>query len=202
MRKTTGIENIPKNKAYIVAPNHSSYADDLIAPYTMIAYGKKKLHIFVNSRFYKNFFLIKLLDHFGCIRVDVSKDVKDEEKRKKTNEKAFKIALEGLKNGDILIIFPEGGRSQNGKLKKAKTGIAKAALAAKVPVLPMGIKGSYEIMPKGAKLPKFKKADIIIGKPMYFDKYYGKEKDYKTLETVTTLIMKEIAKLTNQDYNY
>lgn len=199
--KVIGRENLI-HPPFIVAANHSSYADDLLLPYNIAVITDNKFNIFVNSRFYKNYFLKKFLDHFECIPVDVSKDVKDEERKRKTNELAFEKAINSLKAGKIFMIFPEGGRSEDGKLKKAKVGVAKLALGARLPVIPVGIVGSYQIMPKGAKFPQFKKANIIIGKPLHFDAYYEKEKDYKVLEQVTTVIMKEIAKLINQEYKY
>ena len=194
VRKVYGVDNLPEGN-FVAAANHASYVDDFIFPYTLTTKANKKFHVFVNSRFYKNIFFKKFLDNYECIPVDVAKNVQDDKKRKATNERAFKLAFNYLKRGDIFLIFPEGGRSEDGKLKKAKTGVAKVALTARLPVIPVGIKGSYEIMPKGAKFPRFKKADIIIGKPLYFDRYYGKEKDYKVLEAVTDKIMKEIAKL-------
>jgi 1-acyl-sn-glycerol-3-phosphate acyltransferase len=200
-RKIYGKDNIPKTP-FVVAANHSSFADDVILPFTMFNLSNKKFHIFVNSRFYKNYFLRKFLNSYDLIPVDVEKDVKDKKKRADTNDAAFKKALEYLKRGHDFYIFPEGGRSQDGKLKKAKIGVAKIALTAKVPVIPVGVKGSYNIMPKGAKFPRFKRADVVIGKPISLDKYYGKEKDYKTLEKVTTIIMKEIAKLIGQEYKH
>lgn len=201
IRKIQGKNNLPDSN-FVAAANHASYVDDFIFPYTLMENTERKFYIFVNSRFYNNYFFKKFLDSYEFIPVDVAKDVKDEKKRKETNERAFEKALNFLSKGGNFFIFPEGARSSDGKLKKAKTGVARVALAAEVPVIPVGVKGSYEIMPKGAKFPGFKRADIIIGKPLYFDKYHGKEKDYKTLEEVTTMIMKEIAKLIHQEYNY
>jgi 1-acyl-sn-glycerol-3-phosphate acyltransferase len=200
MRKVTGLENIPKGK-FIVACNHSSYMDDFILPAFIIKHLDKKFAIYVNSRFYKNKLIVKLLNHFNCIPVDVSKDVKDEEKRKKRNEIAYNKALDSINKGMVFCVFPEGGRSTDGKLQKAKTGVARVALAAKIPVLPIGIIGTNKILPKGAALPRFKRADIIIGKPLYFEKYYGKT-DYESYEEITKEIMKNIGKLIGQKYIY
>ena len=70
-------------------------------------------------------------------------------------------------------------------------------------VVPMGITNTFEILPKGKRVPKFgKKADLNIGKPLYFEKYYGKENDKATLRKVTTIIMKNIAKLSKTTYNF
>jgi 1-acyl-sn-glycerol-3-phosphate acyltransferase len=76
------------------------------------------------------------------------------------------------------------------------------ALKARVPIVPVGIIGSYDILPKGAKFPRFKRARLVIGKPIYLNKFYGKKADYKTLEKITEMVMKEIAKLICQKYEF
>src|SRR3989338_778347 len=190
-RKIEGHENIPRDRPFIAVANHSSYLDDLAIPYLITRFAKKKFHIFVNSRYYSNVFFKLFLDHFGCIKVDVSKDVKDAEKRNKTNEKAIEDAVRFLARGDIFGIFPEGGRN-NGTLIEGKTGVATVALKSKVPVLPIAIIGSHNVFPKGAKFPRFRRFDISIGKPMTFEKYYG-SKDYNTLRKITDEIMGKIS---------
>lgn len=202
IHKIDGMHNIPKDKPFIVAANHASYIDDFIITTFIIKYTKKKTNIFINSRYFKNDTFGKILNNLGGIAVDVYISISSDKKRKQTNERAFKKAVDGLKKGELFAIFPEGGRSEEGIIKKAKTGVARVALVSKVPVIPVGIKGSYQVMPKGSIFPRFKRLDVVFGKPMLFDKYYGKEKDYKTLRKVTTLIMKNIAKLTGQKYNY
>jgi len=99
-------------------------------------------------------------------------------------------------------VYPEGTRTLTGKLQRAKTGVARLALAAKVPVLPIGLTNTFKILPKGKWIPRFGRADVNIGKLMYFDEYYGKENNKKTLRLVTTKIMKEIAKLCGQKYEF
>ena len=105
-------------------------------------------------------------------------------------------------NKKIIVIYPEGTRTLTGKLNQGRTGIARLALSAKVPVLPIGVIGTFQILPKGKWIPKLKRAELNIGKFLYFDKYYEKENNKKTLRLVTDIIMKEIAKLSKQKYNY
>lgn len=202
IRKVNGMRNIPKDKPFIVAANHASYIDDLIIASFVINYTKKRANTFVNSRYFKNAFLTKIFKALAMIAVDTGKSMSNDAKKKCMNERAFKKAVNSLKNGELFAIFPEGGRSNDGLIKKAKTGVARIALVSKVPVIPLGIKGSCQVMPKGAIFPRFKRLEVTFGNPMHFDEYYGKEKDYKTLRKVTSLIMKNIAKLIGQKYNY
>lgn len=198
IKEINGKENILKNKPFIVASNHASYFDDFATPSIIIPMLDKKMHFYVSSYYFNNYFLRKFLEWGESIPVDPTKN----KKHKEINKKAFQTALKYLKNGEIVGIFPEGTRSIDGKLKQAKSGIAKLAIAAKVPVLPIGIIGSDKILPKGKLLLRFKRCKINIGKPLYFKEYYDKKINKKILENVTRTIMKNIAELIGQKYNY
>ena len=198
IRKVEGLENVPKDGRFIAAINHSSYLDDLIIPTVMLKHFRKKIHFYVNHLYFRNPVLRNFLLGAGSIPVAVKKSPD----AKIINEKAFKEALRHLAHNEPVGIFPEGHRSPDGKLQRGKTGVARLALAAKVPVIPMGITGSYQILPKGKSFPRFRRCTIRIGAPMHFDRYLEKGKDRKALEKITKCIMKEIAKLTRQTYPY
>jgi len=199
VRNISGLENLKKEDSFIFACNHGSFAEDLILPCNIIPYINKSVHIYCNDRFYKHYPLRKFLEYGRCIPIRVGEK---SEEAKRVNEGAFNLALGYLKNKEPIGIFPEGHRSHDGSIIEARTGIAKLALTAKVPVIPIGAIGTYEILPKGSKFPKFKRCDINIGGPIYLDKYFGKENDKKILKDVTVIIMKEIAKLAKKEYNY
>ncbi len=198
VRKVNGLENIPRNKAFIAAGNHTSYFDALLLPSVIIPRISVRMHALVNGHYWKNpvtgFFLTK----WQCIPVYVN----DEKGTKEKNKEAMQKAAGYLKKNEVMMIFPEGRRSKDGKLQKAYPGIAKLALKLKVPVLPCGIIGSNKVMPKGAAFPRLVRCEVKIGKPMHFDRYYNKKINKRMLRDVTTKIMKEIARLINQEYNY
>lgn len=202
IRKIKNEENLPQN-SFIAVANHTSFADDFIFPYIVLRKRKSTpFTIFVNSRFYHNWFFKFILNHYGATPVHVKKNVDDDQERRKMNQKALGKAVNLLKNGGIFFLFPEGGRSTDGNLKKGKIGTARIALQAKVPIIPIGIKGSDNIWPRGKKLPRFKRADVVIGEPLYFSHYYGKEENEKILDEVTQKIMKKIGKLTGKEYHH
>lgn len=198
LRKTEGLENIPKNDPFIMAANHSSYYDAALLHSIIIPKINKRVHALVNSHYWENFVTKAFLDWGESIPVFVEKEKGSNEK----NKLAFKKALNYLKNKEIVLIFPEGTRSYDGKLKKAYNGIAKICLEAKVPILPVGIIGSCKVLPKGKILPRFKRCEVNIGKLMSFEKYYNKKINKNLLEEVTRSIMKQIAKLIGQQYNH
>ncbi len=198
LRKVEGLENIPNDKPFIIAANHASYYDALLLHVIIMPKIDKKIHALVNSIYWKFFITRIFLDWGECIPVYVNKDKKFKEK----NKMAFEKAVKYLRKKDSALVFPEGTRSPDGKLKKAYNGIAKICLEANVPVLPVGLIDTNKILPKGKMFPRFKRCEVKIGKPMFFDKYYSKRINNKMLENITRSIMKEIAKLIGQEYNY
>lgn len=198
LRKFEGLENVPKELPCIIAANHSSYYDALLLPSIIIPKIDKKIHAFVNSIYWKNSITRWFVEWGESIPVYIGKDKDSKEK----NEHAFKKALYHLKHNGIVQIFPEGTRSYDGRLKKAYAGVAKLALEAKVPVLPVGIIGANEVLPKGKILPRFKRCEVKIGKLIYFQKYYNRKGSKKIYEEITRTIMKEIARLIGQEYRY
>lgn len=194
IRKVEGLENIPRQCSFIIAANHSSYFDAFLLPVIIVPKINRKMHAWVNAHYWKNPMTKFFLDLWGGIPMHVAK----EKDAKKKNKASFKLTVEYLKSNEPVMVFPEGTRN-DGKLKKAYTGIARLALAAKVPVLPCGITGSNKVMPKGKTLPSLARCEVKIGKLMHFKKYRPNEKSY---DKITRKIMKEIAKLINQEYTY
>ncbi len=192
IKEIKGIENIPRKNTFILAANHTSYMDHFCLGYVIVPYLNKKLHFLAKKEHFENIFQKIWHTYAGAIPID----------RQAGGKEALILAIKALKEGKIIGIYPEGTRSLTGKLQKAKTGVARLALATKVPVVPVGLIGTFEILPKGKHIPKLKKAFINIGKPIYFPEYYGRKIIKRILEEATIKIMKEIAKLSNQKYNF
>ena len=195
IRKVEGLENIPKDRPFIIASNHASYYDALLPAVIIVPRINKKIHPLVNSYYWRHFITRFFLDLWEAIPVYVGKEKNAKEK----NRKAFEKALSCLKKEEMIMIFPEGARSKDGKLKKAFTGVARLALKSKAPVLPLGVIGSDKVLPIGAAFPRFARCEVKIGKPMYFN---NKKQNEKIYQQITRTIMKQIAKLINQKYNY
>jgi len=200
IRSIDGAKNMPKSKPFIVAANHSSYLDIFIVGHIIMSQTHRMFSGLYNSRYNENFFLRKILERYEAIPVAVGKDIRDRKLRQKSNKLAFERALNIIKKNGNILIFPEGGRSNTGKIRRGRPGVAKLALISHAPVIPIGIRGTYKILPKGALFPKFKRAEIFIGKPMHFKKYYNKKITRKLLAEITGQVMREIARLSGQRY--
>lgn len=191
VKKIEGIENIPKTGAVIVAFNHQSFFDFLC----FISVSPRKIHFLSAEKFFSHPLWGPLVRLTSQIKVE-------REKHDKGN--LDEVILKHLENGKMIGIFPEGTRSPHEKeMLQAFTGVAKYALRGKVPVLPVGIKGTYEVMAKHDKKPKFKKiVTIHIGKLIYFTEYLHSKLDKKTFRVLTDKVMIEIASLSGKNYSH
>lgn len=192
IKETNGLENIPVKEPFIIAANHESYMDHFLIITTFVIHLDKKIHFLAKKEHFSN--PIKSVWHkwAGAIPLD----------RKAKGTEALRWAIKLLKDGEVIGIHPEGTRSLTGKLQKGKTGVARLALAARVPVVPVGLIGTFEILPKGRYIPKLKKAAMNIGKPMHFNKYYNKKITKRLSRKITDEIMRQIAGLCGQKYNF
>jgi len=194
IKEIQGIENIPKRN-FILASNHQSYLDILIDGYLCVP---RKFHFIGHIEGFKTFikWLITAVYFLSGV---IPLDRKNDQSKKTVVEKAIEI----LKKGDILIIYPEGRRSINGEIQKGKLGIAKIFLETGVPILPVGIKGAFELLPPKGKLNIKRIIKINIGQPLFFEKELSetknlneKTKEYKEiLQEITKKVMIEINNL-------
>ncbi|MEK6946813.1 MAG: lysophospholipid acyltransferase family protein [Nanoarchaeota archaeon] len=192
IKKVNGLENVPKKDGFIVAANHSSYMDHMMIGATIISYLDKKMHWLAKKEHFETFFQRLWHVYVGGIPLD----------RQSGGKEALRFAVRALKEKKIIVIYPEGTRTLTGKIQEARTGVARLALLSKSPVLPIGLIGTFYILPKGKYIPNLSRATMNIGKPMYFTEYYNKKINKKMLRDVTNRVMKEIARLSNQKYEF
>jgi len=195
IKEVRGIENIPKTN-FILAANHQSHWDQVINAYLCVPRRFTYLGQIDKYLGFEGFLRNFLYFVAGVIPIH---RYNEESKRK-----AIKECVERLKKGEILIMYPEGTRSKDGKIHEGKPGIAKIYLETGVPILPVAIKGNFEIMPVGKFFPKFKKiVKISVGKPLEFKKELeigrnlsSQSPEYKEIcQRITQRVMEEIKKL-------
>jgi 1-acyl-sn-glycerol-3-phosphate acyltransferase len=104
-----------------------------------------------------------------------------------------------LKSGKCFIIYPEGTRSKTGKLTGLyHLGAAMFAHRAKVDIIPVGIKGAFEILPFGRKWPRTGNLTVRVGEPITWDKNVRGTKEL--FEQITIDSMSEVARLSDQPF--
>ena len=167
-----GEKNVPGKGPFIMAPNHISFLDALI----LGGISPRKLYYFAKNSLFEKKPLAALITILGAIPAE-----------HKIMSSALKKGIRILKQKKGILIFPEGTRSQNGKMGTGKPGIGFLAVKSKCPVIPVFISGTNKAFPVGGKFLKLAKVKITIGKPVFFN-----QDDYSV---VTLQIMEKIKEL-------
>jgi 1-acyl-sn-glycerol-3-phosphate acyltransferase len=190
--KTEDLKHVPKKGAAIIAANHLSFLDSFFIP---LVVKRRKVTYLAKADYFKSWktsWFFKGAGQISCERAGGSK-----------SEQSLQIALDVLKGGNLLGIYPEGTRSPDGRLYRGRTGVARLALAAGVPVIPCGLVGTEAVMPKEAKLPRFRgqlPVRVRFGKPLDFSRFQDRQTDRFVLRSVTDEIVYEIMQLSGQGY--
>ncbi|MGC4889060.1 MULTISPECIES: lysophospholipid acyltransferase family protein [unclassified Micromonospora] len=187
-----GLEHIPATGGAIFAGNHLSVADELllgtVVPRHLAFWAKSE---YFNGTGVKGGFSKFVLTGLGAIPVERAGG--------RAALSAFDAAIPVLQAGDLVAVYPEGTRSPDGRLYRGRTGAARLAVAAGVPIIPVGVTGTDKAQPIGTRVPRPGRAKITIkfGKPLDFT---GRPDDRTSLRTMTDELMTEIQKLTGQEY--
>ena len=151
-----GIENVPKSGGAIIAPNHMSFFDPPLAGSAI----KRPLYFMAKKELFDIPVLGWTIRHTNAF--PVKKDSHD--------MSAMRYAFSLLEQGHLLLIFPEGTRSKNEQLGKARAGSGMMACNAQVPLIPVKIENTNLML-------KFRQIKIKYGTPIYPPKDFAK-KDY------------------------
>ena len=188
-----GTENVPEEGAAILASNHLSYSDWLFMPLviprrvTFVAKAEYFTTPGIKGWLQKTFF-----SGAGQVPIDRSSGT--------AAAGAITTGLKILGSGELFGIYPEGTRSHDGILYRGRTGVARMALEAKVPVIPVAVIGTDVVAPPGKIYGKYTRPHVRFGKPLDFSRYEGMEDDRFVLRSITDEIMYEIMELSGQDY--
>ncbi len=189
-----GTDYVPRTGPAIIASNHLSFSDHFFAPLPL----PRKVVFLAKSEYFtgrglKGLFSRAFFSGVGQIPVDRSGG--------EAGERALATGLRVLAGGNLLGIYPEGTRTPDGRLFRGKTGVARLALEARVPVIPCAMIGGFEFQPPGRITPRLKvRPGVRFGPPLDFSRYYGLENDRIVLRAVTDEIIYQIMKLSGQEY--
>ena len=145
--KLTGIENIPENGGLIVASNHQSYLD----PFAISVPIKRAIRFLAWNEAMNWPFLGKVMRVLGAWPLQLEG----------SDPAAIRRSHQWLREGGALMIFPEGGRGQpDGSMIRFKAGAVRIALEAKVPILPVTIRGAQRVWPRERLIPGLGEIEI------------------------------------------
>jgi 1-acyl-sn-glycerol-3-phosphate acyltransferase len=183
-----GVEHIPPDGPVLVACNHISYFDPLAHSF-MLLKGGRRPRFLTKSELYANPFMRRLLEGAKQIKVE----------RGTGSNAPIEAATRSLKEGEAVVIYPEGTitRNPDSTPMQAKTGIARLTLGSEVPVLPIAVWGSQYVWQRdGARSLAFGRPIWLkAGPPMDFSEYDGRQDDPAALRKVTETVMDELTHL-------
>ena len=153
MRLTVeGLEHVPAEGPFLLAPVHRSNMDILIAAVAT----RRRMRYMGKDSLWKHPAAGRVLSALGGF--PVSRDVADRE--------ALERCMEVLRAGEPLVLFPEGERKNGPIVQPLKDGAAYIAMKTAVPIVPVGIGGSERVMPRGKKMIYPRKVHVIVGVPI------------------------------------
>jgi long-chain acyl-CoA synthetase len=152
--RVTGRAHIPKSSTFIVAANHASHLDMGLVKHALGDWGPRlvalaaKDYFFevpIKRAYFENFTNLVPMDRHGSLR------------------ESLRLASEVIRQGSILLIFPEGTRSPTGVMADFKPSIGYLALTNEIDILPLYLEGTYQALPKGSVMPKSRTLAAHIG---------------------------------------
>ncbi|HZS41873.1 MAG TPA: AMP-binding protein, partial [Polyangia bacterium] len=158
--RVTGRAYLPQSSSFLVAANHASHLDMGLVKHALGDWGPHlvalaaKDYFFedpIKRAYFENFTNLVPMDRHGSLR------------------ESLRLASEVIKQGYILLIFPEGTRSTTGVMVDFKPSLGYLALTNQVDVLPMYLEGTHDALPKGSLLPKNRDIAAHIGPLIRYD---------------------------------
>jgi 1-acyl-sn-glycerol-3-phosphate acyltransferase len=173
--KIKGIEKLHRDCSYIFISNHSSNLDPPVIAYTL----KNTLRFVAKKS-------LARIPLFGLAIRRARVIVIDRDDSNGSRE-AINRALKDLRAGVSAFFFAEGTRSSDGKLQRFKKGAVILALKAKLPVVPITIAGSHQLMPKKSLRIRPGVVSVIIGDPIDTSAFTEDDRDFLT-EKIRSII--------------
>lgn len=159
LRGIVGIENVPARGPFVLVPNHASYYDHFIIEILLLALRGSPTWFLTKSESFEKPLSGRWTRAWYGIPVD----------RNSPTPQTLRDIRRVLSAGDALCIYPEGTRGPGGKLLPFKNGAFQFALASRVPIIPVGLHGTRQVLPPGATKFRRGKVGIAFGKPLVID---------------------------------
>ena len=175
------LDKLNPNEKYIVACNHASNLDPLIVG----CFFPRMLRYLAKEELFTGWFLGTCIKALGAVPVS------------RTTNASAAGALKGFmklyQEGSDVLIFPEGGRTLDGRLQPLEAGVALIAAHEHAPILPVFIHGSFRAMPPGSAFVKPTKLRVTFGKPLRFsDEVYDSKSGRKIIMDSLTESFREL----------
>ncbi|MGH3984957.1 MAG: lysophospholipid acyltransferase family protein [Pseudonocardiaceae bacterium] len=188
-----GAEHLPRRGGAILASNHLAVADSFFLPLVV----RRRVTFLAKREYFttpglRGWFKRQFFSASGQVPIDRSSG--------SAAQAALDTGVRLLAAGNLLGIYPEGTRSPDGRLYKGKTGVARMALQAGVPVIPVAMVGTDKVSPRGTKMWRPHRVEVRFGAPLDFSRYAGLAGDRFVERSMVDEIMYSLMELSGQEY--
>lgn len=150
-----GAEHVPAAGPVLIAPNHASFLDPWIIG---CACPRTPLRYLITARWYRRSRAWRgFFESNGVIPTDPERPVDTIER-----------VLAALADGDAIVVFPEGRVSRTGSMGRGRPGLGWMAALSGAPVVPLGLRGNYELLPRHRRLPRPRAVSLVFGRARTF----------------------------------
>lgn len=146
-------ERVPADGPLLLVANHQSYLD---IPLLALAMGRRHVCFVARDSLASSRFLAFVMRQCGAVLV----------RRGSSDREPLRAMIGHLDAGDVVAIFPEGTRTEDGQLGEFEKGALWLAKKTEAPVVPVGIHGTYGALPRNRKLPRFSPMRVTFGWPV------------------------------------
>ncbi len=154
--KTRGLEYLPETGPYLLCSNHQSYLDAPLLAAALPWRLFRDTYALGTSDIFGKGFMRRLARWLRTAVLDPDANLVP----------AMRAGAFGLSQGHILVLYPEGERTNDGGLRLFRKGAAILSIHAQAPIVPVAIEGFYEAWPRHKKFPKFTDLQMVFGKPI------------------------------------
>jgi 1-acyl-sn-glycerol-3-phosphate acyltransferase len=154
-----GRERVPKRGNFILAPSHRSTLDIPLAA----AVTTRRMRFMAKRELWNGSFWSWVFDELGAVPVD----------RDGGDRAALRVLEAALVEREPIVVFPEGTRSEGAELAPLFSGAAYLALRQGVPIVPVGIGGSKDIIVRHGRIPLFSRVCVVVGEPIVCERTDG-----------------------------
>ncbi len=179
--RTYGEDLFPGSGGVIVAANHASYSDIPVLGCAV----QRRIFFLGRANLFPYQFFHWALRRLGWIPL----------RTHRLDRKAFGEALSLLVKGKPVVIFPEGGRTEDGSLQPGRPGIGYLVAESHCQVIPAFISGTFNVLPPGARWPRCSQVSVTFGKPISFPTMESGVRPKEFYERVGRTVMEHIAEL-------
>jgi 1-acyl-sn-glycerol-3-phosphate acyltransferase len=191
--EVSGVANVPRTGAVIIAGNHVSFADEVFTP---LAARRQVMYLAKAEYFTTPGLRGRVVSGFmgGMGQVPVERG------DMRAAAASVDVCIDVLRDGRAFGIYPEGTRSPDGRLYRFRTGVARIALRTGVPVVPVGLVGTDDVLPSGARRWRRRPVAVRFGLPLDFSGHPEDERKARVLREVTEMIRHAVQELSGQEY--